>query len=259
VDNRLGASGNIASELAAKAPADGHTLFIAGAGSLAINVSLFSKLRYDPVRDFAPIILVAAAPFIVAVHPAVPASSINELIALAKSRPGELSYGTPGSGSTSHLATELFATTAGVRFLHIPYKGSVLATTDLIGGQIQLSFASTPGSMPYVKSGQLKALGVTSVKRLNRLPALPTVSEILPSYEATVWYGFVAPAGTPREVVERLNAEIASIIQDPLHQERLLANDYEPTTTSPEQFGAFIKSEIVKWAQAVKISGARAD
>jgi tripartite-type tricarboxylate transporter receptor subunit TctC len=244
--------------MAAKAPADGYTLFIAGAGNLAINVSLFSRIPYDPVRDFAPIALLATAPYIVAVHPSVPASSAKELIALARAKPGSLNYGAV-TGNGAHLAAELFKTAAGIDMVHIPYKGAVLATNDVVSGLIQVTFASTPGAMPHVKSGKLKALAITSAKRAAALPDLPAVAETTPGFEATVWYGLVAPAGTPRAVVTRLNRELATIVQNPSIRERMVTADYEPAVGTPEAFGAYIKSEIVKWGRAVKISGARAE
>jgi tripartite-type tricarboxylate transporter receptor subunit TctC len=197
VDNRPGASGNIAAEMAAKSPPDGYTLFVAGSGNFAINPSLFSKLSYDPVRDFAPVALLATAPYLVAVHPAVQAGSVKELIALAKAKPGALNYGAV-TGNGAHLATELFNTAAGIKMVHIPYKGAVLATSDVLSGLIQVTFASTPGAMPHVKTGKLRALGITSAKRATALPDLPTVAETIPGFEATVWYGIAAPAGTPR-------------------------------------------------------------
>jgi tripartite-type tricarboxylate transporter receptor subunit TctC len=257
VDNRPGAGGNIGAELAAKSPADGYTLFMGTSGPLSINSSLYPKLAFDPIRDFAPVILAASAPFIVIVHPSVPANNMKELIALAKAKPGQLNYGSV-PGSASHLSTELFKMAAGVNIVHIPYKGAAPATTDVMTGQIQLSFASTPGSIPVVKAGKVKALGVTSAKRIAKLPDVPTVAEAaLPGYEANVWYGVVAPAGTPRTIVQCLNTEIARIVADPAQRERMLAGDFEPTTSTPEQFAAFIKSETAKWGKVVKASGAK--
>ncbi|HKA43580.1 MAG TPA: tripartite tricarboxylate transporter substrate binding protein [Burkholderiales bacterium] len=258
VENRPGAGGNIGAEIAARSVPDGHTLLMGTSGPLAIHSSLYSKLPYDPIRDFAPVILVASAPFVVVAHPSVPARSIKELIALAKARPGQLNYGSV-TGNASHLATELFKSTAGVDIVHIAYKGAAPATNDLLAGHIHLSFASTPGSMPQVKAGKLRALGVTSAQRLARISDVPTVAETLPGYEASVWYGVVAPSATPRDIVLRLNSDIAHILQQRTHRERLAANDFEPAGSTPEQFGAFIKSETAKWGKVVRASGARAD
>jgi tripartite-type tricarboxylate transporter receptor subunit TctC len=257
-DNRPGAAGNIAAEMAAKAAPDGYTLFIAGVGNFAVNVSLFRKLPYDPVRDFAPIALLATAPYVVAVHPSMPVNNIKELIALAKAKPGALNFGAV-TGNGAHLAAELFKTAAGINIVHIPYKGAVLATNDVISGFIQMTFASTPGVMPFVKTNKLRAIAITSARRTSGLPALPTVAEVIPGFEATVWYGLVAPSGTPRPIIDRLNSEIATAVKNPTFRERLIAADYEPAVGTPEQFGAFMKSEIEKWGRAVKISGARAD
>jgi tripartite-type tricarboxylate transporter receptor subunit TctC len=257
VDNRPGAGGNIGADIAAKSPPDGYTLFMGTSGPLAINSSLYSKLPFDPIRDFAPIVLVASAPFVVIVHPSVAANNVKELIALAKAKPGQLNYGSV-PGSASHLSTELFKLMAGVNIVHIPYKGAAPATTDVIAGQIQVSFASTPGSMPVVKAGKVKALAVTSAKRIGKLPDVPTIAEsALAGYEGSVWYGVVAPAKTPREIVQRLNNEIAHIVAQPVHRDRMIASDFEPTTSTPEQFGTFIKSETAKWAKVVKASGAK--
>ena len=259
VDNRPGAGGNIGADISAKSPPDGYTLFMGTSGPLSINSTLYPKLPFDPIRDFAPVILTASAPFVVIVNPSVAAHNMKELIALAKAKPGQLNYGSV-PGSASHLSTELFKMMAGVNIVHIPYKGAAPATTDVMAGQIQMSFASTPGSVPVVKSGKVRALGVTSAKRIAKLPDVPTVAEsALPGYEASVWYGVVAPAHTPREIVQRLNTEIAKIVATPAHRERMLAGDFEPTTSTPEQFGAFIKSETAKWGKVVKASGAKAE
>ncbi len=257
VDNRPGAGGNIGADIAAKSPPDGYTLFMGTSGPLSINSSLYSQLPFDPIRDFAPIILTASAPFVIITHPSVQANNVKDLIALAKAKPGQLNYGSV-PGSASHLSTELFKMMSGINIVHIPYKGAAPATTDVMAGQIQLSFASTPGSVPVVKSGKVKALAVTSAKRIAKLPDLPTVAEAaLPGYEASVWYGVVAPARTPREVLQRLNKEIARIVAEPVHRDRMLASDFEPTSTTPDQFAAFIKSETAKWAKVVKASGVR--
>lgn len=257
IDNRPGAGGNIGAEMAAKSPADGYTLFMGTSGPLSINASLYPKLGYNPIRDFAPVILAASAPFVVAVNPSLPVKSLKELIALAKARPGQLNYGSV-PGSASHLSTELFKSMAAVNIQHIPYKGAAPATTDLITGQIQVSLASTPGAVPQVRAGKIKALGVTSARRIGKLPDVPTVAEAaLPGYEASVWYGIVAPANTPREIVMRLNQETAKIIAERSHRERMLAGDFEPTSNTPEEFGAFIKSETEKWGKVIKTSGAR--
>ena len=257
IDNRPGASGNIAAEMAAKSPADGYTLFMAGSGNFAINVGLFRKLPYDPLRDFAPIIVIASAPFIVATHPSVPVKTLGDLIKLAKARPGELNYGAV-TGNAAHLATELLKSMANVNIVHIPYKGAAPATTDLIAGHLHLSLSSTPGSMPFVQTGKLRALAVTSAKRITPLPELPTVNESgLKGYEASTWYGIVAPTGTPRQIIERLYTEIDKIIAQPSMRERMLANHYEPISLGPEPFLVYMKSEIDKWAKVIKSSGTK--
>jgi tripartite-type tricarboxylate transporter receptor subunit TctC len=259
VDNRPGAGGNIGADIAAKSAPDGYTLFMGTSGPLSINPSLYPKLPFDPIRDFAPVILAASAPFVVIAHPSVPANSVKELIALAKGKPGYLNYGSV-PGSASHLSTELFKMMAGIDMVHIPYKGAAPATTDVIAGQIHVSFASTPGSVPVVKAGKVRALGVTSARRIAKLPEVPTIAEAaLPGYEASVWYGVVTPARTPQPVVVRLNREIAKILATPAHRERMTGADFEPTTGTPEQFAAFIRSETAKWAKVIKASGARAE
>jgi tripartite-type tricarboxylate transporter receptor subunit TctC len=259
VDNRPGAGGNIGAEMVAKSPADGYTLFMGTSGPMSINVSIYSKIGYHPARDFAPVVLAATAPFVVVVHPALPVSNIKQLIALIKSKPGQLNFGAV-PGNAAHLATELFRSSAGLDVVFVPYKGAAPANTDLVAGHIQLSFASTPGAMPLVKAGRLKALAISSAKRIPKLPDLPTISESgVPGYEASVWYGIAAPAKTPTEIVARLYKESAAVLQDREMLEKMDTNDFVPTVMNPEQFGAFIKSEIEKWGKVVKATGAKAD
>ncbi len=259
VDNRPGAGGNIGAEMVAKSPADGYTLFMGTSGPMSINLSIYSKIGYHPARDFAPVVLAASAPFVVVVHPALPVSNIKQLISLIKSKPGQLNFGAV-PGNAAHLATELFKSAAGLDMVFVPYKGAAPANTDLVAGHIQLSFASTPGSMPLVKAGRLKALAISSAKRIPKLPDLPTISESgVPGYEASVWYGIAAPAKTPPEIVARLYKESAAVLQDRSTLDKMDANDFVPTVMNPEQFGAYIRSEIEKWGKVVKATGARAD
>ena len=259
VDNRPGAGGNIGAEMVAKSPPDGYTLFMGTSGPISINVSLYPKIGYDPLRDFAPIILAASAPFVVVVHPALPVSNIKQLIALAKTKPGQLNYGQV-PGAAAHLASELFKSMAGLDMVFVPYKGAAPANNDLVAGQIQLSFASTPGAMPLVKANRLKALAISSARRIAKLPELPTIAESgIAGYEASVWYGIVAPAKTSPEIIARLYKESAAILQDRATREKMDANDFEATVLNPEQFGAFIRREIEKWGKVVKTTGARAE
>ncbi len=259
VDNRPGAGGNIGAELVAKSPADGYTMFMGTSGPLAINASLYKSIGFDPLRDFAPVILAASAPFVIVAHPSVAANNVKELIALAKAKPGQVNYGSV-QGNASHLASELFDYMAGVKMTLVPYKGAAQATTDVIAGQIQISFASTPGSVSLLRSGKLKALAVTSAKRIAVLPEVPTVAESgVPGYEASVWYGVVVPAKTPKEIVTRLNAEIGRILRERGNRDKIAASDFEVTGSTPAEFGEFIRSETAKWTKVVKASGARAE
>jgi tripartite-type tricarboxylate transporter receptor subunit TctC len=259
VENRPGAGGNIGAEMVAKSAPDGYTLFMGTSGPMSINISLYPKLGYDPVRNFAPVILAASAPFAVVVHPALPVTNVKQLIALLKTRPNQLNFGAV-PGNAAHLATELFNSMAGVQMVFVPYKGAAPANTDLVAGQIQLSFASTPGAMPLVKAGRLKALAISSAKRIAKLPDLPTIAESgVAGYEASVWYGIAAPAKTSPDIIARLYKESAVILQDRGSREKMDANDFEQTVLNPEQFSAHIRSEIAKWGKVVKATGARAE
>ena len=259
VENRAGASGNLGTELVARSVPDGHTLVMA-INTHAVNASLYSKLPFDPVKDFAPVILTATTANILVVHPSVPANSVQELIALAKAQPGKLNYASGGSGTTSHLAAELFKTMAGVEMVHVPYKGGGAAYTDLISGQVQLYFVGIPGTLQYLKAGRLRALGVTTLRRSPAAPEVPTIAESgLPGFSATTWWGILAPAGTPQPIIARIDFEVARILKLPEVRAKLDAQGFEPVASTPESFGAFMRSEIELWARAVKASGARAE
>ena len=260
VDNRAGAGGTIGSDLAAKGAPDGYTLLMGFVGTHAINPSLYSSLPYDNVKSFEPVSLVATATIILVLHPSLPAKSVKELIALAKSKPGELTFGSPGNGTPQHLAGELFNTMAGVKMTHVPFKGAVPAINDLLGGRISLIFSSAPPALPHVATGKLRALAVTSGKRSSVSPDLPTVAESgLPGFEVINWYGVLAPARTPKTVVEKLNAEISKIMKMPDVKDRLSSVGIEAFSGTPAQFATFIKEETAKWAKVVKFSGARLD
>ena len=256
---RPGVNGTIANDIGAKAVPDGYTLVFVST-PFSINISVYDKLPFDTRRDFAPISLIAMYPNILVAGPNFPAKTVSELIAYSKSKPGGPTWATVGAGSSPYLATELFLYMADVKMNHIPYKGTGPALTDTIAGQIQLSWASTPGSVTFVKSGKLKALAVTSVKRIAPLPETATVAESgLPGYEASVWYGVAAPARTPVEVVNRLNAEIVKVLADRANHDKIASADFEPTSSSPAEFAKFIRSEHAKWAKVVKESGAKVD
>ncbi len=258
IDNRTGAGGNIAAELVAKSPPDGYTLVMGSIGTHAVNVSLFRKIPFHPVRDFAPVALVIEADGLLVVHPSVPVKTTKELIALARSRPGQLLYASAGNGTAGHLAGELFKTMAKVNMVHVPYKGNAPAITDLLAGQTSLLFATMPTVLPHVQVNRLRAIASTGVQR--SLPEVPTVAEAaLPGFEVTNWIGMFAPAGTPRDVVAKLNGEIIRLTQSPEIQARLVKEGAKSTPKTPEEFGAYVRSEIDKWAKVIQASGVRVD
>jgi tripartite-type tricarboxylate transporter receptor subunit TctC len=256
VDNRGGASGNLGMEFVARAPADGYTLVLALTPQLAVNVGLFEKLPYDPRRDFAPITLLAEGPYLLVVHPSVPAHSVRELIALAKAKPGELNYATSGIGSGAHMAAELFTSMTGTRMTHTPYKGGGQALNDVLGGHVQVLFAPPVSVTQHVTSGRLRALATTGTKPSTALPSVPTMSDAgVPGYESNVWYGVLAPAGTPKDIVATLNTAILKVLGQPEFHSLLVTNGMEPIGSSPADFSSYIDKEIVKWAKVIKSAG----
>jgi tripartite-type tricarboxylate transporter receptor subunit TctC len=260
VDNRPGAGGNIGADVAARAAPDGYTLLVAGAPH-AINMTLYRKLSYDLTKDLVAINRIAGYPSALVVHPSLPAKTVKDLIALARSRPGELNFGSPGPGSPNRLAIELFMIMGKVKMTHIPYKGgSGQMVTDLVAGHVQLASIGLPPSMEYVKAGRLRAIAVTSTKRSPLLPDVPTVSEAgLPGFDVTSWYGVFAPAALPGNLVTKVNGDISAVLEAPDLRERLQRMDAEPSPQSPENFARFVREEITKWAKVVKASGATAD
>ena len=259
IDNRGGASGLIGGELAAKAEPDGHTLILMTAGN-AVQPSLYPQMTYDLVRDFAFVTPITSGPGIVVVNPSLPVKSVAELIAYARARPGKVFFGSAGNGAPSHLAVELFKVMTQTDIVHVPYKGMAPAITDVVGGQLQLSIPTMPGGLPLAKAGKLRALAVTGARRSPAAPELPTVAEAgVPGYQSANWYGFAAPAKTPRAIVIKLNREIARIMARPDMRERLLAVGMEPIASTPEEFTAFVKAEISKWARVVRTAGIKVD
>jgi tripartite-type tricarboxylate transporter receptor subunit TctC len=260
IENRGGAGGSIATRAIAKAAPDGYTLGLGGTGTLAINPTLYGNVGYDPRKDFAPVGLIATSALVVCVHPALSARSIGELIALAKTQPGKLNYASAGTGSGIHLGTEYFATMAGIKLTHIPYKGSGPALTDLVGGHVAIYFSSLPPALGLVKEGKVRALAVTGAKRSPIFPELPTVAEAaLPGYEAVLHYGIVAPAGTPRPIIDTLGAALrAAVMSDDL-KARLADDGAEPLASTPEEYATDIDREETKWSAIVKASGAKAE
>jgi tripartite-type tricarboxylate transporter receptor subunit TctC len=259
VDNRPGAASNIAGELVATSPKDGHTLFL-GTVSTSINPTLYKKLPYDPLRDFAPVTQVTSTPFVVAVHPSLPVRSVKDLIALAKASPGKLAYASAGSGSGGHLFVEMFAAMTQVKLVHVPYKGAAPATTATMSGETQVLFDNVTTLLPVTRAGKLRGLAVTTMKRSAAAPELPTVAEAaLPGYDANAWFGMFVPAGTPQSVIDRLHAETVKIVKLPDTHERFLSLGAEPVGSIPAEFGSFFRSEVAKWGKVVKASGAQVD
>lgn len=253
IDNRAGAGGNIGAETAAHALPDGYTIFLGGVGSHGINPHLQVKPSYDPIKDFAPISLIASAPLLVIVPLSLPAKSINDLIQLVKARPGELNFASSGAGTIAHLAAELLNSMAKIKLEHVPYKGTGPALTDLLGGRVHVMFNSTVSVMPQVRAGKVRALAMTAARRSPALPDLPTVAESgVPGYEATSWYGVLAPAKTPRAIVTKLNSEIVRIAQSSEVRERLASDGADPGGNSPDEFSAYIKRELTRWASVIE-------
>ena len=260
VDNRAGAGGNIGGALAAKAPADGYTLFMGTVGTHAINASLYKKMPFDPIKDFAPLTRVANVPNLLVANPAQPYKSVKELIAYAKANPGKLNFGSSGNGSSIHLSGELFKSLAKVDMVHVPYKGSAPAVTDLLGNQIGIMFDNMPSAIQHVRSGKLVPIAVTTAKRSPELPNVPTIAEAgVPGYEATSWFGMFAPAGTPAPVVAQLNKALVKVLNQAEVKKKINEQGAETVSETPEQFAAFIRAESVKWAKVVKESGASLD
>ena len=260
VDNRAGAGGNIGGQAAAKAAPDGHTLFMGTVGTHAINASLYKKMPFDPVKDFAPLTRVANVPNLLVANPAQPYKSVKDLIAYAKANPGKVNFGSSGNGSSIHLSGELFKSLAKVDMQHVPYKGSAPAVTDLLGNQIDIMFDNMPSAIQHVRSGKLVPLAVTTAKRSPELPNVPTIAEAgVPGYEATSWFGMFAPAGTPAPVLAKLNAAIVKVLAQPDVKKKINEQGAEVYSETPEQFAAFIQAESVKWGKVVKESGASLD
>ncbi len=259
IDNRAGAGGNIGAEHVAKSPADGYTVLI-GTTAHAINMSLFKSLNYDVQKDLAPVSLLTQGPLVLVTHPQFPANSVKELIDMAKAKPGSLNFASSGNGQSTHLSAELFNSLAGTKMVHVPYKGSAPALSDLMTGQVGIMFDTTLSAMPFVRAGKLKALGVTSPQRTPAAPDVPTIAESgLPGYEVFAWNGVFVPAGTPKAIVVQLNEEIRKAMQLPQVRDKFSAQGFAASWNTPDQFGVFVRNEVDKWARTVKASGATLD
>ena len=259
IDNKPGAGTNLAAEFVARSKPDGYTIFLMMVGTQAINETLYKKLNYNTVKDFAPITLVASSSLMLVANPSVPVKNASELIAYAKANPGKVNFGSSGTGTPLHLGGELFNVQAGTDITHVPYKGAAPALTDVLGGQIQTAMVGTPAALPHVKSGKLTPIGVTSLKRTPNAPEVPAIAETLPNFEVELVYALVAPAGTPNAIIKRLNAQMGTILNNPEVKTQLASRGFDVQTSSPEQLGAYIKAEVAKWGPIVKKSGATAE
>lgn len=256
IENKPGAGANLAAEYVANSKPDGYTLFLMMVGTQAINETLYKKLNYNLVKDFSPITLVGSSSLMFVANPSTPFKSIPELITYAKANPGKVNYGSSGTGTPLHLGGELFNSQAGTEILHVPYKGAAPALTDVLGGQIQTAIVGTPAALPYVKSGKLTALGVTSLKRSQNAPEIPAISETLPKFEVELVYAIVAPADTPKAIIDKLNSQLISVLNNSEVKNQLNSRGFEVVTSTPSQLGEYIKSEVTKWGPIVKKSGA---
>ena len=261
VENRPGAGGNLATEAVVKSAPDGYTLLMGTIAALAVNPTLYKDLPFDPMTDLAPISMGVSLANVVVVHPSVPVNSLSELIALARQQPGKIAYSSSGNGTAGHLSGALFESMADVRLLHVPYKSGSQAMNDLLGGQVHASFAAAPGAIPQIKAGRIRALAVTTRARSSFLPDVPTIAEAagIKGYESSNWYALVGPAKLPRPIVERLNEAMRDALTDPATREKLALQGFEPTPSTPEEFGTFLAAEIVKWAKVVKETGSKPD
>ena len=259
IDNRAGAGGNIAAGVAAKSAPDGYTLFFATGGTHGINPSLYAKIPYDPIKDFAPVVWVSTSPNVFVAHPKFPASTMSELIAYAKANPGKVNFATAGNGTTTHMSAELLKALTGIDIVHVPYRGSGPALSDLLAGHIELMVDGLPSSMPHIKAGSIKALGVTTAQRTPSAPNVPAVSETVRGYEAVAWFGLLVPAGTPKQAIEKLNAEANRALRTEKIRKRYAELGAEPHGGTPEEFDKQIRTELKKWADVVKATGARVE
>jgi tripartite-type tricarboxylate transporter receptor subunit TctC len=260
VDNRSGAGGTIGLGVAAKAPPDGYTIVLAQTGNVSIAPSLYPRLPYDPLKDLAPVTQVLSTPLILTSHPSLPVRSVRALVALARAKPNTITYASGGTGAQIHLAMEMFTWMSGVRMVHIPYKGVGPAMIELLAGEVATAFSSIPPALPHVKTGKLRALGVSSARRFKFLPEVPTISEDgVPGYEVSVWYGVMMPAGTPKDIIARVHADIVRILAQPDMNERLSADAGEVVAGTPEAFGAFIRADTARWTKVVKATGVKAE